>query len=109
LQKGTTIVNTWLCSGCWSLSQNIYQLARQLFVNSNYLNSSIEKPYRQTASAHIQEKILLEAKSFLLHTDLQVSEIAFKLGFENTSYFNRFFKKSTNLTPTEYRKEFVKR
>jgi AraC family transcriptional activator of pobA len=84
-------------------------IAKQLFVNSNYLNSSIKNLTGKTASAHIQEKILLEAKSFLLHTDLQVSEIAFKLGFENTSYFNRFFKKSTNLTPTEYRREFVKR
>jgi AraC-like DNA-binding protein len=84
-------------------------IAKQLFVNSNYLNSSIKNLTGKTASAHIQEKVLLEAKSFLLHTDLQVSEIAFKLGFENTSYFNRFFKKSTNLTPTEYRKEFVKR
>ena len=84
-------------------------IAKQLFVNSNYLNSSIKNLTGKTASAHIQEKVLLEAKSFLLHTDLQVSEIAFKLGFENTSYFNRFFKKSTNLTPTEYRKEFVKK
>ena len=84
-------------------------IAKQLFVNSNYLNSSIKNLTGKTASAHIQEKILLEAKSFLLHTDLQVSEIAFKLGFENTSYFNRFFKKNTNLTPTEYRRGFVKR
>ena len=84
-------------------------IAKQLFVNSNYLNSSIKNLTGKTASAHIQEKVLLEAKSFLLHTDLQVSEIAFKLGFENTSYFNRFFKKNTNLTPTEYRRGFVKR
>lgn len=83
-------------------------IAKQLFVNSNYLNSSIKNLTGKTASAHIQEKILLEAKSFLLHTNLQVSEIAYKLGFENASYFNRFFKKNTNLTPTEYRKEFVK-
>lgn len=83
-------------------------IAKQLFVNSNYLNSSIKNLTGKTASAHIQEKIVLEAKSFLLHTDLQVSEIAFKLGFENISYFNRFFKKNTSLTPTGYRKEFVK-
>ena len=84
-------------------------IAKQLFVNANYLNSIIKGFTGKTASAHIQDKILLEAKSFLLHTDLQVSEIAYKLGFENTSYFNRFFKKNTTLTPTEYRKGFVKR
>ena len=84
-------------------------IAKQLFVNANYLNSIIKNLTGKTASAHIQEKLLLEAKSFLLHTDLQVSEIAYKLGFENTSYFNRFFKKNTALTPMEYRKQFVKR
>lgn len=83
-------------------------IAKQLFVNPNYLNGLIKSLTGKTASSHIQEKILLEAKSFLLHTDLQVSEIAYKLGFENTSYFNRFFKKNTKLTPTAYRKEFVK-
>ena len=82
-------------------------IAKQLFVNANYLNGIIKSLTGKTASVHIQEKILLETKSFLLHTDLQVSEIAYKLGFENTSYFNRFFKKNTNLTPTEYRKKFV--
>jgi AraC-like DNA-binding protein len=84
-------------------------IAKQLFINPNYLNSIIKRLTGKTASAHIQEKLLLEAKSFLLHTDLQISEIAFKLGFENTSYFNRFFKKNTTLTPTGYRKGFVKR
>ena len=84
-------------------------IAKQLFVNANYLNSIIKNLTGKTASAHIQEKLLLEAKSFLIHTDLQVAEIAFKLGFGNTSYFNRFFKKNTSLTPIEYRKQFVKR
>ena len=84
-------------------------IAKQLFVNANYLNGIIKNLTGKTASAHIQEKLLLEAKSFLIHTDLQVTEIAFKLGFENTSYFNRFFKKNTSLPPMEYRKQFVKR
>jgi AraC-like DNA-binding protein len=90
------------------LTPTVSLIAKQLFVNANYLNSIIKSLTGKTASAHIQEKILLEAKSFLLHTNLQVSEIAYKLGFENASYFNRFFKKNTHLTPTKYRKEFVK-
>jgi len=89
------------------MTPTVSLIAKQLFVNANYLNGIIKSLTGKTASAHIQEKILLEAKSFLLHTNLQVSEIAYKLGFENASYFNRFFKKNTDLTPTEYRKEFV--
>ncbi len=90
------------------ITPTVSLIAKLLFVNANYLNSIIKSLTGKTASTHIQEKVLLEAKSFLLHTNLQVSEIAYKLGFENASYFNRFFKKNTNLTPTEYRKEFVK-
>jgi AraC family transcriptional regulator, transcriptional activator of pobA len=84
-------------------------IAKKLFVNANYLNSIVKKLTGKTASAHIQEKLLLEAKSFLIHTDLQVNEIAFRLGFENTSYFNRFFRKNTSRPPAAYRKQFVKR
>jgi AraC family transcriptional activator of pobA len=84
-------------------------IAKKLFVNANYLNSLVKSLTGKTASAHIQEKLLLEAKSYLLHTDLQVTEIAFKLGFENTPYFNRFFKKNTTHTPIAYRNQFVKR
>jgi AraC family transcriptional regulator, transcriptional activator of pobA len=83
-------------------------IAKNLSVNASYLNSIIKNLTGKTASAHIQEKTILEAKSFLIHTDLQVTEIAFRLGFENTSYFNRFFKKTTGIVPSAFRKQFVK-
>ena len=83
-------------------------IAKSLSVNASYLNSIIKNLTGKTASAHLQEKTILEAKSFLIHTDLQVTEIAFRLGFENTSYFNRFFKKTTGIVPSAFRKQFVK-
>jgi AraC family transcriptional activator of pobA len=86
----------------------VARIAKLLHVNSNYLNSIIKSLTGKTASAHIQDKIILEAKSFLINTDLQVATIADKLGFENPPYFNRFFKKISGLTPIEYRKHSVK-
>jgi AraC family transcriptional activator of pobA len=86
----------------------VAKIAKALHVNSNYLNSVIKSLTGKTASAHIQEKLILEAKSFLLNTDLQITAIADKLGFENPPYFNRFFKKNTGLSPLGYRKQFVK-
>ena len=83
-------------------------MAGKLHVNANYLNSIIKNLTGKTASSHIQEKMLLEAKAFLIHTDLQVKDISFKLGFENTSYFNRFFKNGSAVTPMEFRKRYVK-
>ncbi|WP_232065279.1 helix-turn-helix domain-containing protein [Rhodocytophaga rosea] len=51
----------------------------------------------QPASAHLQRKMILEIKSYLLHTNDQVAEIAYRLGFENIPYFNRFFKNIQDL------------
>ena len=51
----------------------VARIAKELHVNSNYLNSVIKQLTGKTASAHIQEKIVLEAKAFLANTDLQVT------------------------------------
>jgi AraC-like DNA-binding protein len=91
-----------------SAMPSVARIAKELHVNSNYLNSIIKQLTGKTASAHIHEKLVLEAKAFLMNTDLQVSDIADKLGFENTPYFNRFFKKNTSLSPSAYRNQFVK-
>ncbi len=52
-------------------------------------------------------RLMLEAKRNLLYTNLSCAQIAFKLGFEDPAYFNRFFKKHTNKTPLQFRKTSV--
>jgi len=47
--------------------------------------------------------LILEAKRMLLHSDDSIKEIAFQLGFEDASYFNKFFKRLTLQTPLQYR------
>jgi AraC family transcriptional regulator, transcriptional activator of pobA len=83
----------------------VAELAEILKVNPNNLNTTIKNQTGKTASSYIQDKMVLEAKSYLIHTNLQISEIAYRLGFENLPYFNRFFKKHTNTTPLEYRNQ----
>ncbi len=46
---------------------------------------------------------LTEIKRLLIETDLPVSEIAYQMGYNNISHFNRVFKKETNLSPSEFR------
>ena len=87
----------------------VSELALELSVSANYLNGVIKDLTGKTASTHIQEKMLLEAKSFLIHTNLQVAEIAHRLGYENSAYFNRFFKKLAGITPLEFRKKIALR
>lgn len=50
----------------------------------------------------IQDRIILEAKRMLFHTEKSVKEIAYELGFEDPSYFSRFFTKQVNEAPTEF-------
>lgn len=96
-----------LQAGKHTIMPSVSALAEMMNMNPNYLNSSVKKVTGQTASAMIQEKLLLEAKAYLIHTSLQVAEIAYRLGFENLSYFNRFFKKHTQTTPSEFRKSII--
>ena len=60
----------------------------------------------KTVSALINEQIILEAKRYLLATSGQVKDIADQLGYEDVSYFIRFFKKQTGYSPEAFRKNF---
>ena len=95
---------TELASGAVQTQPTVSHLAARLFFNPSYLNTVVKGVSGKTASTFIQEKIILEAKSYLMHSDLQITEIAYKLGFANISYFNRLFKKRTGLSPTSFRK-----
>ncbi len=72
-------------------------------ITPNYLNSLSKAKSGKAAGELIRQRILLEAKRSLAHTQLSVSEVAFKLGFQDNSYFGRYFKKYTNLTPLEFK------
>jgi AraC-like DNA-binding protein len=56
----------------------------------------------------IQERLMLEAKRLLVHTNLTISQIAAKLNYMDNSYFNRFFKKIAGITPEQFRRKFQK-
>jgi AraC family transcriptional activator of pobA len=78
--------------------------ASELNVTPNHLNKSVKLTLGRSASVLIDETLILEAKVLIQKNNLSVSEIAFETGFEDVSYFGRFFKKHTGFTPTEYRK-----
>jgi AraC-like DNA-binding protein len=77
--------------------------AKYLSVHVNYLNSAVKEVTGKSTTAHIAERIISEAKALLQHTDWNVSEIAFALGFEYPTYFNNFFKKHTGQIPKALR------
>lgn len=73
--------------------------ADQLSVHVNYLNRAVKSVTGKSTSTHITERIVNEAKALLQHTNWNVSEVGYALGFEYPTYFNNFFKKQTGLTP----------
>lgn len=79
--------------------------AEKLSVHVNHLNAAVQEVTGRSTTAHINEKIVSEARSLLKHTDWSVAEIAYGLGFEYASYFNNFIKKHTGLTPLQIRRE----
>ena len=78
--------------------------AAQLHVTPNHLNKSVKSTLDKSASALINEMLILEAKVLMQNNNTSISEVAFEIGFEDVSYFGRFFRKHTGSTPTEYRK-----
>ena len=77
--------------------------ANQLNVHVNHLNRAIKESTTKTTSQIIAERILLEAKILLKHTNWNVSEIAYALGFTEVTHFNNFFKKHIAINPTKFR------
>ena len=76
----------------------------QLSVTPNHLNKCVKTVTGKSAVKWIDENILLEAKYLLFQTTLSVGEIATQVGFDDQSYFSRFFKKAEGISPIRYRK-----
>lgn len=81
--------------------------AQGLSVHVNSLNRAVKSVTGKSTTTIITERIATEAKALLQHTNWNISEIAFALGFDYPTYFNNFFKKITGNTPTSFRTEHV--
>jgi AraC family transcriptional regulator, transcriptional activator of pobA len=77
--------------------------AEQLAVHVNHLNRAIRLTTGKTTTEHIFERLAAEAKALLKHTNWNISEIGYCLGFEEPAHFNHFFKKQTQMTPSAFR------
>ncbi|ACU60765.1 helix-turn-helix domain-containing protein [Chitinophaga pinensis] len=77
--------------------------ADHLAVHVNHLNRAIKETTGKTTTEHISERLVSEAKALLKHTNWNVSEISYCLGFEEPAHFNNFFRKQTSQTPSSFR------
>jgi len=92
-----------------SLTQGIptvQYLAATLNTSPSYLSDMLRSLTGQNAQQHIHNKLIEKAKEKISTTNLTISEIAYELGFEHPSSFNKLFKSKTNLSPSEFRQSF---
>lgn len=83
---------------------SVKYFAENCYLSPNYFGDLIKKETGRTPQEMIQNKIMDLAKNELLSTKKTVSEIAYMLGFQYSQHFNRYFKKNTGQTPSEFRK-----
>lgn len=81
--------------------------ANQLYITPDHLNRTFKSKIGKTAKDYIQARIITEAKRLLYFTDLTNKEIAYELGFNEPANFSAFFKKHTQLSPSNFKKNEV--
>jgi AraC family transcriptional activator of pobA len=84
----------------------VSEYAAMLNLSTYQLNAIAKAALGKTCSEIINEHIVLEAKRCLLATSNQVNQTAYRLGYEDVSYFIRFFKKQTGFSPEAFRNNF---
>jgi AraC-like DNA-binding protein len=77
--------------------------ATNLNVHVNYLNRAVKEVTGKPTTTHISERIISEAKALLQHTDWNIADVAYALGFEYPTYFNNYFKRMTGTNPKSLR------
>jgi len=83
------------------------EYARLLKVTERSLNEATRQAFGYTAAQLIRERVMLEAKRLLLHSEISVAEIGERLGFEDPAYFSRCFKKHTSRSPIDFRQSLA--
>jgi len=80
--------------------------ANTLNITAKHLNRITKTTLNKTTTELITERILLEAKRLIVHSNNSLSNIAELLGYEDYSYFSKIFKKNTKITPIQFKKKY---
>jgi AraC family transcriptional activator of pobA len=102
LQKFVQLVNNYYIE-----KRTIEEYAQLLNITPNHLSQTVKAASEKNALSFINDRLLSEAKSLIQFTDYDISEIAYQLNFSDPANFGKFFKKHTNLTPVQFRREAI--
>ena len=91
----------------YKTKRKVSDYAELLFKSPKTLSNLFSIYKQKSPQQIILERIVLEAKRLINYTDKQNQEIAYELGFNDPAHFSRFFKKMTQMTPSEYRENLL--
>ena len=77
--------------------------AERLFLSPKHFSTVIKKVSGKTAGQWIDEYVILEAKTLLKYSAMSIQEIAYYMNFPNPSFFGKYFRHHTNMSPSEYK------
>lgn len=92
----------------YSKLRTIPYYADQLGIGEKKLNETCKKNLGLSAKQYLLNLKITEAKRLLIYSEHNISEITFQIGFEDSSYFARIFKKKTGLSPGHFLKKYRK-
>ncbi|PWL40465.1 AraC family transcriptional regulator [Flagellimonas aquimarina] len=82
---------------------SVIDFANLLHISSKTLTTITNTVANKPPSQIISDRIILEAKRLLKFTSLQIGEVAFRVGFDDPSYFIKYFKRHVSISPNKYR------
>ena len=81
---------------------SLSNIAEKFFVTPSYLSRSFKKAEGVNLISYITEKRIQKAKEYIENGELKLSEIAFLVGYDDYTYFNKVFKRYTKYSPKDY-------
>ncbi len=81
--------------------------AEKINVSQKQLNQATSKILDKSPKQMIDDRVILEAKRLLVHTNMSIKSIGFYLGFDEPTNFTKYFRKHTKSTPVEFRAQFT--
>ena len=88
--------------------RNINFYASKLCITPKYLSYIVKQASGKTPTILIKEKVMDEIKYRLCHTQATIKEITYALNFPNPSFFGKYFKAETGISPAAYRTKYAK-
>ncbi|TAH20798.1 MAG: helix-turn-helix domain-containing protein [Cytophagales bacterium] len=77
--------------------------AQEIQIGEKTLCNSLLRVIGKSTNQIILDRVILEAKRYLSHSNKSIKEISFELGFSDSHYFSRLFKEKTSFTPKDFR------